>query len=130
MTASEELQSAYQEWRRLARAEGEAIRDGNWPLVAEYQDAMQKLQPRIIHCAKAAREEWARLGPIGASKEKDAQALLAELIEIERRNNALLNSVRHSSQAQLGELQQAEHTLRQVQRSYAPAPPSVWTSFS
>jgi hypothetical protein len=130
MNASDELQSVYHEWRRLARTEGEAIRDGNWLLVAECQNSMQLLQPRIVRCTEAARQEWARPGADGAAREKSVQTLIAELIEIERRNNALLDTVRGNSQVQLGELKQAGHTLRQVQKSYSPTRPPVWTSFS
>jgi hypothetical protein len=130
MNASDELQNAYQEWRRLAKAEGEAIRDSNWSLVADCQNAMQKVQGQVLQWSDEARKEWARLGVEGASREKSVRTLITELIEIERRNNVLLDTVRQAATAQLVELKQAGHTLRQVQRSYAPARPPVWTSFS
>jgi ElaB/YqjD/DUF883 family membrane-anchored ribosome-binding protein len=130
MNASDELQNAYQEWRRLAKAEGEAIRAGDWSLVSDCQNAMQKIQGRIMHCTEEARREWARLGAEGAAREKSVRTLITELIDIERQNNTLLDTVRQTAQTQLGELKQAGHTLRQVQRSYAPARPPVWTSFS
>jgi hypothetical protein len=130
MNASDELQNAYQEWRRLAKAEGDAIRDSNWSLVADCQNAMQRVQAQILRYSDEARSEWARLGAEGAVREKSVRALVTELIDIERRNNTLLDTVRQAAQAQLGELKQAGHTLRQVQRSYAPARPPVWTSFS
>jgi hypothetical protein len=127
MNASEELQSAYQEWHRLAKAEGEAIRNGNWTLVAECQNALQQLQPRIIRCMEEARQENSRPG---IEPNDYLRGLIAELIEIENQNNALLKSVRGAAQAQLGQLEQSGHTLRQVQRSYAPPRPPVWSSFS
>src|SRR6185436_11282731 len=89
MSASEELQSAYEEWRRLARVEGDAIQQSNWTAVADCQNAMQRLQSRIIRYSDQARQERARLGAEGVAKEKSLQALVTELIEIERRNNTL-----------------------------------------
>ena len=130
MTASDQLHNSYQEWHRLAKAEGEAIREGNWTVVSDCQNAMQQIQALILRYTDEARQEWASLGAEGTTREKSVRALITELIEIERKNTLLLDSVRQASQAQLGELRQAGHTLRQVQRSYAPARPPVWTSFS
>jgi hypothetical protein len=130
MNACDELQKAYEEWRRLARAEGEAIRNCNWSLVAQLQNAIQEAQAQILQYSDDARSAWASLGPEGAAREKSVRALIAELIEIERQNNSILASVRQAAQAQFGELKLAGHTLRQVQRSYAPPRLPVWTSFS
>jgi hypothetical protein len=52
------------------------------------------------------------------------------LIELEWRNNALLNVLYQAAKAEMGELEQAGQNLRRVQRSYAPARAAVWTSFS
>jgi hypothetical protein len=130
MSANEQLQSDYQEWRRLAEAEGEAIRNQNWPVVTDCQTAKQHLQPLIARHADEARQEWLRLGLDCATQEKSFRAIVAELIAIERGNGTLLNDVRQASQAQFNQLEQATATLRQVQRSYAPLRPPAWTSFS
>ena len=129
MNACDELQKAYEEWRRLARTEGEAIRNCNWSLVAQCQNAIQQAQAQILQYSDDARSEWASLAD-GAAREKFLRALIAELIEIERQNNLVLASVRQAAQAQFGELKLAGKTLRQVQRSYAPPRLPVWTSFS
>ena len=130
MNADAALHETYQEWRRLAEAEGDAIRTENWPAVAECQKAMERLQSRIIHCAGEVRKEWNRTGADRAEKEKKIHTTIAELIEIERRNNSLLNLARRAAEEQLDELSEAGRTLRRVQRSYAPTPDPVWTSFS
>ena len=130
MSADSQLRDAYKEWRRLAETEGEAIRSGNWLLVADCQNALQQLQPQILDHMQDAQEEWSRLGLDRAAKEKSFRAIVAELIEIERRNNASLDAARQASLAQFAQLEQAGRTLRQVQRSYAPPPSSAWTSFS
>jgi hypothetical protein len=130
MSADHQLQAAYKEWRRLAETEGDAIRSSNWLLVADCQNALQQLQPQIIHHIQDAQEEWSRLGMDRATREDVFRGMVAELIEVERRNNASLNSVRQAALAQFSQLEQASHNLRQVQRSYAPAPPAAWSSFS
>jgi hypothetical protein len=130
MSAVHKLQDAYTEWRRLAETEGEAIRTRNWPLVADCQKALQQLQPQISHYLQDAQQEGTRLGLDCAAKEKSLRAVVAELIEIEQRSNTRLEVMRRDAQARLGQLEQAGRTLRQVQRSYAPAHPTAWTSLS
>jgi hypothetical protein len=60
MSADRDLQNSYREWRRLAEAEGEAIRAGNWMLVFDCQNVLRQLQPRIVR-QRLAREELAKL---------------------------------------------------------------------
>jgi hypothetical protein len=130
MSANEELYNAYGEWRRLAEQEGEAIRSGNWSLVQSCQDSLHELQPQIIRWTQQARNEWLSLGRDVTVEENTLRAVIGELVEIERRNSAWLSDVRQAAQLQFNELEQTGHTLRQVQRSYAPGRPSSWNSFS
>ncbi len=130
MNADTQLQDAYQEWRRVAEAEGEAIRTSNWSLVHDCQTALQRLQPRIIRCTEEAQQEWTRLGVDRSTKEKDLRSVVTGLIELEWRNNAMLNVLYQTAKSEMNELEQAGKNLRRVQRSYAPARPAVWTSFS
>lgn len=130
MNANDQLHNDYQDWRRLAEAEGDAIRNHNWAAVADCQNSLQRLQPRIIQDTQEARQEWTRLGLDCAAQENKFRATVAELIAIERGNSTLLNDVRQAAQAQFNQLEQARTTLRQVQRSYAPTRPPAWTSFS
>jgi hypothetical protein len=130
MSADAQLQDAYQEWRRVAEAEGEAIRTNNWGRIHDCQSALQQLQPRIIRCTAEAQQEWHRLGVDRSAKEKDLRSTITGLIELEWRNNALLNVLSQSARAELQELDKAGQNLRRVQRSYAPARPAAWTSFS
>lgn len=130
MSASEQLHQAYREWRRLAEAEGEAIRSSNWALVQSCQDSLHSLQPEIIRFNHEARKEWVQSGCDVTAEEDAIRVVITELIEIERRNSACLNEMKTVVQTQLNELQQSGHTLRQVQRSYAPPPGSAWCSFS
>jgi hypothetical protein len=130
MSADNQLQNACKEWRRLAETEGEAIRSGNWLLVADCQNALQQLQPRITLDVQDARQEWARLGADRAAKEQFFRGMAAELLEIERQNNAALNAAKQAALAQFGQLEHATRTLHQVHRTYAPPQSPAWTSFS
>lgn len=130
MNAERELQGAYQRWRQLAEAEGEAIQAGNWMLVCEYQHELQQLQPRIIRFSDEAQREWASQGADRAAKESDLRQIVKSLIELECRNSSLLDVKRQAVQSELQELEHAGFTLRRIQRSYAPTKRSAWSSFS
>ena len=130
MTAEHQLQDAYREWRRLAEAEGEAIRAGNWMLVCDCQTALKELQPRIIRFTGEAQSEWDNPGVDRPTKENHLRETVKSLIELEWRNNSLLDVRRQSAMAEFEELNRARRALRRVQRSYAPAQASGWNSFS
>ncbi|MBC8096275.1 MAG: hypothetical protein H7Y43_10710 [Akkermansiaceae bacterium] len=130
MSARDQLENAYREWRRLAEVEGDAIRQSNWPLVENCQSSLHELQPRIIRWSQEARDEWQTLGCDVALEENNLRAIIGTLIEIERRNCAWLNDLREATQAEYSQLQQSGQTLRRVQRSYAPASAPAWSSFS
>lgn len=130
MNADTALQHAYAEWHRLAETESEAIQRANWSLLSACQKALQQLQPRILALAREAKQEWSREGVNAASRERDFRATVTELVKIAQRNSALLDSIRKAAQVKVNQLAQAGNTLRQVQRSYAPAAPPAWSSFS
>jgi tRNA isopentenyl-2-thiomethyl-A-37 hydroxylase MiaE len=130
MSAYHDLQNSYQEWRRLAEAEGEAIRAGNWMLVFDCQNVLRQLQPRIVRQSEAARREWSVLGLDFEEKENDLNAMVHALIALEHRNHSLIDARQRLAREELAKLEQASLTLRQIQRSYTPAIPSDWTSFS
>ncbi|HUA69284.1 MAG TPA: hypothetical protein VMA13_12110 [Candidatus Saccharimonadales bacterium] len=130
MNADRALQEAYQEWRRLAEAEGEAIRAGNWMFLFDCQSALRQLQPVILRRTDEARREWDENSLNCEEKENHLNALIISLIELERRNHSLLENRRRVAEAELAKLEQAGLTLRRIQRSYTPARPTSWTSFS
>ena len=125
MSTHRDLQHSYQEWRRLAEAEGEAIRAGNWMLVFDCQNALRQLQPRIIRQTDAARREWAALRLDSQAMEYEMDTMIHSLIELESRNNALINTRRCLAQEELAKLELASLTLRRIQRSYVPAAPRL-----
>jgi hypothetical protein len=130
MNTDRDLQHSYQEWRRLAEAEGEAIRAGNWMLVFDCQNALRQLQPRIVRQTEAAHRECAALGLDPEAMEYEMDTMIHSLIELESRNNSLINARRCLAQEELAKLEQASLTLRRIQRCYVPAVPRLGTFFS
>ena len=130
MSADHELAEAYQEWRRLAEAEGEAIRACDWGLVSACQKALQHLQTQITWLSPAASDERAKLGHDGIVREKTLNATVQELIQQERSNQTLLDAVQAVARTKLEELNRAGRNLKQIQRSYGLNRPAAWSSFS
>ena len=125
MNTDRDLQHSYLEWQRLAEAEGEAIRAGNWMLVFDCQNALRQLQPRIVRQTEAAHRECAALGLDPEALEFEMDTMIHSLIELESRNHSLIDARRCLAQEELAKLEQASLTLRRIQRSYAPAVPRL-----
>lgn len=130
MNADTALQESYQEWHRLAEAEGEAIRAGNWMLLFDCHNALRRLQPLIVRRAGEARQEWVQKGLNCQEKENALGVMVKSLIELGHRNQILLQERRHVAETELAKLERASLTLRRIQRSYVPARPASWMSFS
>src|SRR5579859_4909278 len=56
MNTGDDLQHAFSEWRRLAQAEGKAIRAGDWPFVADCQKAITRLQQVIDQASNTVQK--------------------------------------------------------------------------
>jgi hypothetical protein len=125
MKADHPLADACKEWRRLAQAEGEAIRTLNWPLALDCQQALQQLQPRMLRQIEAARQEGSQPGVDRAAREESFRAAVAELIDLETRNSTLLDHVRQTGRSQLSQLEHAGRTLRRVKHSYLAHDPAA-----
>jgi hypothetical protein len=130
MSAFRKLQADYQEWRRLAEAEGEAIAAGAWIDVCNFQNGLQELQSRIIKHTEAARLEWTQSEKGPAEHEENLRSLVRPLIDLERRNCKLLDEHMRAAQAEIGKFEIASNTLRRIHRSYVSSQPAAWTSFS
>jgi predicted nucleic acid-binding Zn-ribbon protein len=129
MNAGRDLTEAYQEWRRLAEAEGEAIGAGDWRRLSACQQELQRLQTRITPLTPSAREEWSR-SEVGRTARERVKAAIRELLELHGRNQARLREKMEATRAQLDQLRQAGRNLKQIQRSYVFNRPARWTSFS
>ena len=118
MNAEVELNKTCEEWQRLAGIEGEAICRRDWQLVFDCQDALRKLQPRLLRCNES---------PDG---KRNFQMAVSNLIEIERRNLELLNVLRQRAAMQREQLEQSHKNLRRIQRSYVRSRNADWSTFS
>lgn len=120
MSAEKALFNAYHRWRRLAEAEGEAIRRRDWKFLSDCQQALQSLQPVITDLTKQTREQWKQLGLDCTQKENALRSVVLELMKIGRRNSALLQSLLEATRTKLHQLGQAGRNLKRLRNSYAP----------
>jgi hypothetical protein len=130
MSAESDLREAYREWRRLAQAEGEAIRSSNWELLAACQNALEILREQITSLMPQVHQEWAAARIDRTKRQEEINVILRGLIEIARRNQILLAGLREAAQSRLKHLNQAGQNLKQLRRSYAATTLSTWQSFS
>lgn len=121
---------ACREWRRVARAQRQAIRSRNWALMTECHRALEQLQPRLSDFTARARSEWSQLGTAGEDKEKALQGILGELLETARSNESLLQSIHDSARTEFRTVQEAGRNLQRLRRSYSGGRLSEWTSVS
>lgn len=130
MTVEATLLEAYQDWRRLAELEGEAIRSKDWTLMWDCQKRLADLQPRIVRLTSDARREWRKAGVDIAQKEKSLRQIISGLIEVEMQNSSSLTAAKEMASAKLAQMEQARQNLKRVHRSYSTPHPAVWNSLS
>jgi hypothetical protein len=130
MAAESELHHAFSEWGRLAEAEGQAIRAGNWSFVADCQHALTHLRPIINRLTVQAGPKPTGQDSSSTSSRTSLRVMAMELIELERRNLAWLEHRRQTLSAHVEHLSRTGRNLRGIQRSYAPPTPSGWSSYS
>lgn len=129
MDASRELWELYQQWKRLTREEGAAIRSSNWTEVRRCQCAKKDLQPEIIRVTGVASAEC----PSALRQDEINQRIrecVNELIGLERENNQELQLRLEALEKERDALERTSSRLRQVQKSYAPANPAGWNRLS
>jgi hypothetical protein len=130
LNAECDLFEACREWRRLAEAEGEAIRTRNWDLCSACQTALQDLRDRVTALMPVVRAEWSQPGGDGAARQQSLDDTLRQLIGLERRNLTLLNNLRAAGHAKIQQLNQAKIKLKQLRRSYGSIPAPALNSYS
>ncbi len=129
MSAEKSLFNAYQEWYRLAKACGRAIRSGNAELLKECQSRVQQCQPVIARLTREARDEWQQSKADFKAKEEQLHAVVSGLMEITRENLNLIRQRRELATVKLQDCAAAGHNLKRL-KSYAPGRNSHWNSFS
>ena len=130
LTAERELFAACREWHRLAEAEGEAIRTGNWNLCAACQEALQNLRHQMTALMPAVRAEWTQAGSDRLARQELFDDTVRQLIRLERRNQARLKAVRTAAHAKIQQLHQAKIQLKQLRHSYGISREPALISYS
>jgi hypothetical protein len=130
LKAEHDLFEACREWRRLAEAEGEAIRTGNWGLCAACQKSLQHLRERMSALMPAVRAVWRQAGDDRATRMQTFDDTLRELIKLEHRNHTLVQAVRAATHTKLQQLNQAKIKLKQLRQAYGFASRPMANSFS
>jgi hypothetical protein len=130
MDAESQLEQACNDWQTLASVENEAIRGEDWPRLADCQQSIEALQPRITECLLETRAKWASLGSQGLARQARFRTRAAQLIQLEHHNSLLLEEVRQTTGLKLAQFQQASRTLRRLRASYVPAAPADWSTYS
>jgi hypothetical protein len=121
MNPAQEFSALLDQWRQLSEEEGTAISSGAWTHVEHFQSAKTRLQPRITEVTQR----------IDASiHEKLFRPMLDELMQLERRNNSLLEQKRSAAQEQERSLDRTQRNLRQIHKSYTPKVRTHWHSYS
>jgi hypothetical protein len=120
------LSQALGEWRRLAEAEGQAIRAGNWSLLADCQAALAILRGVIDQLTGEIHASTNE----GLKRKTSQRSVVLELIELQRKNLATLKERRERLSVHVEHLTRTGRNLRGIQRSYAPPGPAAWSSYS
>jgi len=128
--ATNELNLAYAEWNRLTRAQGAAIRSGNWSFVAECQGALAQLRQNIDRLNSGIAEQTVESDGGNNPNPQASRATILELIELQRRNLISLEQRRQRLSAHIENLSRASRNLRCLQRSYRAPTVEAWSSYS
>ena len=121
MSPTQELSDLFKQWRLLTEEEGGAISSGAWSQVGQCQSAKSRLQPRITEVSQRVD---------AGTHERQFHAVVDELMQMERRNDAMLKAKRNLAEEQESALNQTQRNLRQIHKSYIPPARTHWQSYS
>jgi hypothetical protein len=125
MSARQDIGQLLEQWRRLTQEEAAAIQSADWPSLAQIQTAKAGLQKNL----ELERQRRSQDSP--ASGQPAIQAQIARLISLETRNTELLAAQTLRARAEQAALDQAQRTLRKIQRSYSfQSRPTGWDFYS
>ena len=130
VSSQTELENALDDWERLAKAEGDAIRQHDWTALAACQKAIRELQPRINSSLHQVRGSDLTRTAAPPFPEERVRTRAAQLITVAQQNLKLLQQAREATRVQYDKSQRSRRTLRRLRTSYSPLPPAAWTSFS
>ena len=121
MTPGDELAALYEQWRTLTEDEGRAIAAEAWTNVEHCQNAKARLQSRIIEVSQRLDAD---------THDRQFKPVLDALMDLERRNDALLRERRNTAERARETLDRSSRNLRQLHKSYVPPVRTLWQSYS
>ena len=121
MSVRSELFEAYQQWRKLSVAEGEAIQNSDWTQVSACQGEKKQLQSTITRLTAASQYECAAHGNDLNELQTAVRAVIADLIIMESRNGEILAAKRQTVEAKRIDLRSTRLNLNRVRNSYGNA---------
>lgn len=121
MSPTDELADLFGQWRILTEHEGRTIDSGAWSELDHVQAGKASLQPRIT-------EMLSRIDRV--TFERRFRLHVEELIQLEHRNLAVLQTRRGAAAEEEQRLDRTRRKLRQIQKSYLPPARLHWQSYS
>ncbi len=115
MNARNRLASLYEEWRLISEAEGVAIRTLEWQQVRHCQNTKAVLQSKIV----STTEELNAAAFSAEEIRQQFRPVLEHLINLEIRNNQLLDDGRTQLENERDQLDKSQRNLRQVRGAYS-----------
>jgi hypothetical protein len=128
MYPASDLTRALKEWRSLSERERDAILNDNWSGLAEHQARKSELQEEIRRALGLAAAPLD--GPHAFREAGGLDAVVLELIALEKRNGELLAAKRRQHETQAGNMGQTLRDLHGVRRAYGVNRGSHWHSYS
>ncbi|HEY0456226.1 MAG TPA: hypothetical protein VGE41_07600 [Verrucomicrobiae bacterium] len=128
MSAESELMDLYNRWRALSNMEGEAILACDWVQLAEAQNEKRLLQDHAVALSERLRCEHS--ADEAQAAQNRLQALVADLVCIEKKNGEMLAKQRRAVEGKNQELRRAGLHLRQIHGAYAPGADAAWNCYS
>jgi hypothetical protein len=129
MSLPPSLDTLYREWHALTEMESEAIAAAAWHRVADLQGAKTRLQPAILK-ASAELQPAATARPQDTAWRESLNRMLADLVDLEQHNQALLDRQLAAAQQQRLTLDLSAQNLHRLHRSYAAPTRGVWERYS
>ena len=128
MSARDEIEEYYEEWRTLSDAEAPAIQQSKWAQMQQCQSRKAAIQKMIIQRTPAMEQELDVED--AAENQRELRIVISDLISMERRNGELLAEKRRCMSAEQDGLEKSNRNLSRIRQAYTSKPQTAWFSYS
>ena len=125
-----ELSELYDRWRQLSQLETEAICLEAWNRLTKCHSAKAELQASISQASRRWKSELSVNRDRLRQEQSQIQALILELLDLEKKNEELLSRGMARIEEQRGKLRQSSRNVSQLHRSYSLKSEPRWISYS